>query len=212
MMQKTRVKICGITRLDDLSLAIKYGADAVGFIFYKKSPRYVELAQAKMLTEATPAFVDTVAVFVDSTEEEVNAVLRQMPISLIQFNGRESAEFCGSFQHPYIKAIKMDEHVNLSDCEKAYKKAKGFLLDAYEPGQPCGSGEPFDWASIPAKLEKPLILASGLNSDNIGDAITQVKPYAVDVSRGVEHSPGVKDGEKIKSFMTEVKHADEQAN
>ncbi|RTE67594.1 phosphoribosylanthranilate isomerase [Amphritea opalescens] len=201
---RTRVKICGITRLEDALAAIEAGADALGFVFYPPSPRYVDPAVAEAIIAQLPPFVTTVALFVDDSPEQVNAILGQTGIDLLQFHGDESPAYCQQFNRPYFKAVRMSPDIDvIAEC-KRFASARGLLLDAYRPGVPGGTGEAFNWDRIPSDLELPLILAGGLDQNNVAKAISQVKPYAVDVSGGVEMAKGRKDCSKIISFMNEV--------
>lgn len=205
---RTRVKICGITRCEDALIAVDAGADAIGLVFYEKSPRFVESALAAEISRLIPAFVSRVALFKDATQQVIESVLKNVEIDLIQFHGSESAAFCESFAMPYIKALGMKgtEHDAsfLNNGEKNYGSAKALLLDGHAPGEAGGSGESFDWASV-ASVEKPIILAGGLSAENVKQAIAIVRPYAVDVSSGVECSPGIKDKEKIAAFMQQLR-------
>ncbi len=199
---RTRVKICGLTRAEDVQAACDLGADAIGLVFYPPSPRAVTVEQAKLILQAVPPFVAVTALFVNPTVAEVQAVLTQIPaISLLQFHGDESADFCRQFGRAYIKAIPMRDDVDLAQQARDYDDALGLLVDTYKPGIPGGSGESFDWHRLPQSLSKPLILAGGLTPDNVSDAIKQVVPYAVDVSGGVEVSKGIKDRQKIGDFI-----------
>ena len=200
----TRVKICGITSSDDAKLAYESGADAIGLVFYPKSPRHVTIEQAAEIVNGLPPFITSVALFVNETRELIKQVLEKVKIDLIQFHGDESASFCASFHRPYIKAIRMKEGLDLYAVQNEFKSARGLLLDTYKQGVPGGTGESFNWDRVPHDLDKPVILAGGLVADNISDAISQVHPYAVDVSGGVEASKGKKDPEKILRFMQNV--------
>ena len=196
-----RVKICGITNRADAQLASEKGADAIGLVFYPPSPRFVTIEQAKKITRNLPPFLKVVALFVDAQREAVDTVLTQVDIDLIQFHGKESPEFCASFRRPYIKAVRMKDGVDLIRLEKQYKSARGLLLDTYVKGIPGGTGSSFNWDKVPKELTKPVILAGGLIPENVSQAIQKIKPYAVDVSGGVETSPGQKDQNKIAEFM-----------
>jgi phosphoribosylanthranilate isomerase len=204
---RIRVKICGITRCEDAQIAVAAGVDAIGLVFYEKSPRFVENGLAAEISQSVPAFVSRVALFKDATQQAIESVLENVEIDLIQFHGSESAAFCESFALPYIKALGMkgSEHDAsfLINGEKTYASAKALLLDGHAPGEAGGTGESFDWASI-ASVEKPIILAGGLSAQNVKRAIAIVRPYAVDVSSGVERSPGIKDKEKIAAFMQQL--------
>ena len=207
-MLRTRVKICGIKRLEDALAAIDAGADALGFVFYPPSPRSVESTVAEAIIKHLPPFVSTVALFVNESPEQVRAVLEQTGIDLLQFHGDESPEYCNQFERPYFKALRMSPDIDVVAETKRFASARAVLLDAYRAGVPGGTGEAFDWDRIPADLSKPLILAGGLDQHNVKQAINQVKPYAVDVSGGVEAAKGLKDSSKIISFMNEVSRAD----
>lgn len=204
---RTRVKICGITRKQDAQLAVDAGVDAIGLVFYEKSPRFVSKTQAAEISRIMPAFVSRVALFKDADKKMIDAVLDDVEIDLIQFHGSESIEFCERFKLPYIKALglKGAEHDAdyLSTNVDAFKSAKAILLDGHAPGEAGGTGESFDWASISA-VNKPVILAGGLTPENVKQAIEIVRPFAVDVSSGVESAPGIKDKEKISAFMAHV--------
>lgn len=204
---RTRVKICGITNLDDALSAVDAGCDALGFVFYSKSPRAVTTKQAAEIISKLPAFVTSVALFVNETAEIVNQVIAETGIDLLQFHGDESAEFCTAFSRPYIKALRMKPELDLTAQFETYASSQGILLDAYTPGIPGGTGEMFDWSRIPAERATKIILAGGLSTDNVANAITQVSPYAVDVSGGVEASKGIKDSNKMTDFMSEVYRA-----
>ena len=204
LARRTRVKICGITRVDDALAAAELGADAIGLVFYPPSPRAVAIGQARSIVAVMPPFVTIVALFVNPAPEDVEAVLRSVPTDLLQFHGSEPAADCLRFGRPYIKAIRMHKNVSITDsvCESA--SARALLLDTYQDGVPGGTGACFDWSTIPDEVEKRIVLAGGLTAQNVGDAIRQVRPYAVDVSGGVEASKGVKDPDKVAAFIREV--------
>lgn len=206
-LKTVRVKICGITRLDDALAAIDAGADALGFVFYAPSPRAVSPAQAAEIIRQLPPFITTTALFVNETAEQVSRVIAETGIDLLQFHGDETAQFCGQFGRPYFKALRMAPDIDVAEQVSQYPDARGILLDAYRAGVPGGTGEVFDWGRIPENLDTPLILAGGLDHTNVAQAVAQVKPYAVDVSGGVEQSRGVKDKSKITLFMREVARA-----
>ena len=203
----TRVKICGITRVEDGLVAAREGADAIGLVFYGKSPRHVEVAQAAQIARALPPFVTTVGLFVDPTAAEVEAVLRQLRLDSLQFHGDEPPEFCDQFGVPYLKAKRVKEGVDLVQYGVRYREAKALLLDAYVEGVAGGTGQSFDWGLIPAELPLPVILSGGLDPQNVEAAIRQVRPWAVDVSSGVEQAKGIKDAAKIAAFMQGVRNA-----
>jgi phosphoribosylanthranilate isomerase len=198
-----RTKICGITAIDDAQATVAAGADAIGLVFYAKSSRCVTVAQAAEIARAVGPFVTTVGLFVDAAREEIEAVLQAVPLQLLQFHGHETPAFCASFKCPFIKAIRMADGVDVlaADREYAAAGALGLLLDSYSPAAPGGTGETFGWERIPANLQLPLILAGGLSPENVGAAVAQVKPYAVDVSSGVESAPGRKDSARIAAFV-----------
>ncbi len=199
----TRIKICGIKHQDDALKAVEYGADAIGLIFVEKSPRYVSLTEARLIAESIPPFVTVVGLFMDASAATVREALKVVPINLLQFHGDESPEFCEQFEMPYIKVLRMRENVNVVAFAQEYPNAAGILLDTYSKAG-GGSGQTFDWSLIPEGIPLPLILAGGLNPDNVASAVETVKPYAVDVSSGVESEPAVKDHKKIEQFIKEV--------
>jgi phosphoribosylanthranilate isomerase len=204
---RTRVKICGITNLSDAQSAVEAGCDALGFVFYSKSPRAVTPEQAAEIIANVPAFVTSVALFVNESSEIVNQVIAKTGLDLLQFHGDESAEFCSTFSRPYIKALRMKPELDLTAQFETYASSQGILLDAYTPGIPGGTGEMFDWSRIPEERTTKIILAGGLSAANVAKAIAQVSPYAVDVSGGVEASKGIKDSNKMTDFMSEVYRA-----
>jgi phosphoribosylanthranilate isomerase len=201
---RTRVKICGITRPEDAAHAALCGADAVGLVFYPASPRAVDVAQARAVVEALPPFVTVVALFVDPAPATVREVLAALPVGLLQFHGDEPPEACEGYGRPYLKAVPMREGVDLAGQARRYASAAGLLLDSYRVGLKGGTGVTFDWSRIPADLGKPLILAGGLTPENVGEAVRRVRPYAVDVSGGVEAAKGVKDPERVAAFIRGV--------
>ncbi len=202
----TRIKICGITREQDMQAAVNSGADALGFVFYDKSPRHVGLEQAAEIVQAVPPFVTVVGLFVNPSVEYVREVLAQVSLDVFQFHGEEPPEFCGQFGRAYLKAVRVKTGVDLVQCAARYAAAQGLLLDAFIEGTHGGTGESFDWALIPHDLPLPVILSGGLHSGNVATAIKQVRPYAVDVSSGVEVTKGIKDAAKIAAFIKEVKN------
>jgi len=201
---RVRVKICGITRVEDALSAVENGADAIGLVFYEPSPRYVNISQAMEIANIIPAFVSVVGLFVNAEAAFVNTVISQVKLDLLQFHGDESPEECASYGLPFIKAIRVKSDTNLVQCAKDFSASKALLLDAHAEGVAGGTGQIFDWNLIPPGLTKPVILAGGLNVQNVAQAIQQVQPYAVDVSGGVESSKGIKDAAKIAAFMQQV--------
>jgi len=206
----TRIKICGITREQDLHAVASSGADALGLVFYEKSARHVSVRQAADLVRAVPPFVTVVGLFVNPTVEYMHEVLAKVALDVLQFHGEESPEFCRQFSKPYLKAIRVKQGVDLLQCASRYASAQGLLLDAYVEGTQGGTGESFDWALIPHDLPLPVILSGGLHAGNVAAAIRQVRPYAVDVSSGVEAAKGIKDAAKVAAFINEVKQIDVQ--
>jgi len=209
LKRRTRVKICGITRSDDALAAAALGIDAIGLVFYDGSPRNVGVEQAATICRQLPAFVTTVALFLDADPSLVNEVLEHAPVDLLQFHGAEDPAYCERFARPYIKALGMGSlnREGLISQSKAYKNARGLLLDSHAEGAAGGTGEAFDWSSIPAQLNKPVILAGGITVNNVATAISRVQPWAVDVSSGVEVDKGIKSVELMSAFMQEVDNA-----
>ncbi|MFP3515193.1 phosphoribosylanthranilate isomerase [Pseudomonas sp. SIMBA_077] len=204
-MSAVRSKICGITRIDDALAAVDAGADAIGFVFYAKSPRAVNAVQARAIIAALPPFVTTVGLFVNASACELNETLDAVPLDLLQFHGDETPAQCEGYHRPYIKALRVKAGDDIAAACAAYASASGVLLDTYVEGVPGGTGQAFDWSLIPQGLSKPIILAGGLSVQNVAQAIAQVQPYAVDVSGGVEMSKGIKDHDKIRAFMQAVR-------
>jgi phosphoribosylanthranilate isomerase len=206
---RTRVKICGITRTEDALAAAALGVDAVGLVFYDKSARHVGIQQAAAICQQLPAFVTAVALFLDADETLVNDVLAHVPVDLLQFHGAEDPAYCERFGRPYIKALGMGSlnQQGLISQSKAYKNARGLLLDSHTAGEAGGTGEAFDWDCIPEQLNKPVILAGGLSVSNVASAVRRVQPWAVDVSSGVEIGKGIKSAELMSAFMQEVENA-----
>ncbi len=200
-----RVKICGITRLEDALAAAEAGADAIGLVFYPPSPRAVDIEKASSIVAALPPFVTTVGLFVDAAPEAVRAVLASVPLDLLQFHGDETDEYCRQFSRPYLKALRVQPSDDLNALAARWPGASGILLDSYQRGVPGGTGEVFDWSLIPAQRNWQLILAGGLDTANVADAVARCRPWAVDVSGGVEQSKGIKDASRITSFIREVK-------
>ena len=211
-LKRTRIKVCGITRAQDAIEAARLGVDALGLVFYPPSSRAIELERALQIREVLPAFVQAVGLFVNPRHDEVATVLRVFPELVLQFHGDETAEFCNSFGRPYLKALPMGKGQDGtgSDVNAAiaqHPHAAGFLLDSHAPGAVGGTGQAFDWTSIP-ELTRPLILAGGLNPSNVAEAVRLVRPWAVDVSSGLESAPGMKDFSKMAEFVDEVRYAD----
>ncbi|MDA8109265.1 MAG: phosphoribosylanthranilate isomerase [Betaproteobacteria bacterium] len=204
---RTRVKICGITRVADARAAADAGADAIGLVFYAPSPRMLALEQARALRRALPPFVCAVALFVDPDAAEVARVIEAVRPDALQFHGDEPPEFCAGFGLPYLKACRVRPGVDLLEYLRPYSDAAGWLADAYVEGY-GGRGASFDWCLVPAERARPLILSGGLTPGNVGEAIRRVRPWGVDVSSGVESAQGIKDAAKIAAFLAEVKHAD----
>lgn len=205
---KTAVKICGITRTADALAAARHGAHAIGLVFYKPSPRYVDPDTAAAIVRALPPFITTVGLFVDAGEDEVREIAAHTGVQLLQFHGAESADFCASFDVPYMKAVRVQPGVDLLQYARDFSSARALLLDAYREGLHGGTGAVFDWELIPRMLPLPLVLSGGLTPENVADAIRRVHPTAVDVSSGVEASKGIKDEAKIAAFITGVRNAD----
>lgn len=208
-MLRVRTKICGITRAEDALCAVNSGADAIGLVFYPPSPRNVSIAQAKEICEVMPPFVTIVALFVNEQRLEIEKICQAVPINIIQFHGDETEKDCLGYKLPYIKAIKIRTHTDLDFAESEFKSAQAILVDTYKKGVAGGTGELFDWSLLPAEPKKPLILAGGLTPHNIQKAIKTVKPYAVDVSGGVEREKSIKDHKKVTQFIKEVARASE---
>jgi phosphoribosylanthranilate isomerase len=205
---RTRIKICGITRAEDALAAAAAGADAIGLIFYAGSSRHVTVEGAAAIVGRLPPFVTAVGLFVNPGEDEVRAVLDQVPLDLLQFHGAETPGFCARFGRPYIKALAAAPGVDLLQSAALYGDARGVLVDAYVPGAHGGTGVTADWHAIPGTLPLPLVLAGGLTPDNVDRAVRTVKPWAVDVSSGVELARGLKDHDKMTAFVRGVRNAD----
>ncbi|MCY1276428.1 N-(5'-phosphoribosyl)anthranilate isomerase [compost metagenome] len=204
-MSAVRIKICGITRIEDALAAIAAGADALGFVFYARSPRAVTPAQASAIIAALPPFVTTVGLFVDMPRAELTRLLSEVPLDLLQFHGDEGPDDCAGYGRPYIKALRVKAGDDVAAAIARYPAASGILLDTFVAGTPGGTGEAFDWSLVPQDAAKPLILAGGLTPENVADAVRQVRPYAVDVSGGVEASKGIKDAAKIQAFIQQAR-------
>jgi phosphoribosylanthranilate isomerase len=210
--QRTRVKICGITRVEDAISAVNAGADAIGLVFYAPSPRALTMAQAQSIVAALPPFISVVGLFVNAPQTEIESVLSKVRLDILQFHGDETAhdceQVCEQINLPYYKAIRVKSDTNLLQYEAEFKSAKALLLDTFSEAAVGGTGQVFDWNLIPKNMTKPVILAGGLTADNVAAAIQQVRPYAVDVSGGVEQNKGIKDAAKIAAFMRGVRNAD----
>jgi phosphoribosylanthranilate isomerase len=204
----TAVKICGITRVEDGLAAAHAGAHAVGLVFHRASARCVDIGRARAIVERLPPFVTAVGLFVDPQPDDVARVLREVQLNLLQFHGDEAPELCARFGLPYLKACRVAGGTDLLQYAALHRSAKGLLLDAYVTDAHGGTGRSFDWSMIPRDLPLPVVLAGGLTSSNVGEAIRVVRPWAVDVSSGVEREPGVKDAAKIAAFMRGVRDAD----
>jgi phosphoribosylanthranilate isomerase len=213
-MRKTRIKICGIRRVEDAMHAAQAGADAIGLIFYAPSPRAVTLQQAIAVRDALPPFMSTVALFVNAARSDVNEVCESLNPSLLQFHGDEDRDYCASFSRPYLKAIRVGASMKADDLVQLqieFSTAKALLLDTLSVGQYGGTGESFNWDVIPKSLREKIVLSGGLTPANVGEALRKIRPWAVDVSSGVESEKGIKDPEKILAFMSAVRLADTQA-
>jgi phosphoribosylanthranilate isomerase len=204
----TAIKICGITRTEDALAASRYGAAAIGLVFYRPSPRYIEPDAAAAIVRALPPFVTAVGLFVDAPEDEVRAVAARSRIQLLQFHGAETPEYCARFELPHMKAVRVRPGVDLLQYARDFHQAKALLLDAFQEGLHGGTGAVFDWSLIPQALPMPVVLSGGLSPENVGDAVRRVKPFAVDVSSGVEVRRGIKDAQRIAAFIRGVRDAD----
>jgi len=206
--RRTRIKICGLTRPEDVDAAVAAGADAVGFVLYPQSPRYVELQRLGELVSRVPPFVATVGLFVNASDAQIEAVQGCVRLSLLQFHGDETAAQCDAPGIPYLKAVRMQVGLDLVEWASRYPDSAALLLDAWVDGY-GGGGKTFDWSLIPEKLARRVVLSGGLNAQNVADAIAQVHPYAVDVSSGVESAKGIKDADRIREFCAAVRGADD---
>ena len=210
-MHRTRIKICGITSVDDALAAARLGADAIGLVFYPPSPRAVPLALATAIAHALPPFVSIVALFVNATRESVQSVIDKIRPTLLQFHGDEDTAYCNQFAMPYLKAIRVGAGMSGADLliyEAQFPSAKALLLDTLAAGLYGGSGQMFDWQLVPAEMHARIVLSGGLHPENVGDAVRQIRPWAVDVSSGVEVEKGIKDHRKMTQFIEAVKNAD----
>ena len=208
---RTRIKVCGFTRIEDIASATCLGVDAIGLVFYPKSARAVTPRQAKPLIAATPPFVSKVGLFVNAEASDVRECLATVHLDVLQFHGNETATYCQQFSRPWIKAIRVKPETNLLECIAQYREADGLLFDADVAGF-GGGGKAFDWSLIPAALPRTFVLSGGLSAENVGDAIRRIRPWAVDVSSGIEaahgKSKGIKDAQRMAQFVTEVERAD----
>ena len=203
----TRIKICGLTRLEDVDAAVAAGADAIGLVFYPPSPRHVDLAQAAALARRVPPFVSVVGLFVNASPDEVRRTLAAVPLHVLQFHGDEDEAYCLQFDRPYLRAARMRPGFDLLQYAASFPSAQAILLDAFVDGY-GGGGASFDWSLIPNDLSCPLVLAGGLDAGNVAEAVRQVRPAAVDVSSGVEAGKGIKDAERMRAFVAAVRAAD----
>ncbi|MBK1645372.1 phosphoribosylanthranilate isomerase [Thiocapsa imhoffii] len=205
---RTRVKICGLTRHEDVAAAVAAGVDAIGFVFHEPSPRAVTPEQARALCDVVPPFVTAVGLFVDADAARIRHILERVPLELLQFHGDEAPDFCAAFARRWIKAVRMRPQTDPRAERLRYRDAAGLLLDTYDPARAGGTGRRFDWDRIPAEMASSIILAGGLDATSVGDAIRQVRPFGVDVSGGVEAAKGVKDHDQIHTFMQRVTDVD----
>ncbi len=211
-MNRTRIKICGLKDPAHARLAAEAGADAVGLVFHAASPRNVTLDDARAVSQALPPFVMAVGLFVDAPRATIDAALASVPLDLLQFHGDEPPEFCASFHIPFLKAIRMEPGTDLVEWSRRFSRAKALLLDAHVPGQPGGTGHTFDWGGVPGNLPLPIVLSGGLDAANVGRAMREVKPWAVDVSSGVEARRGTKDPQMILDFIRSVRLEDAKSS
>ena len=207
-LPRTRIKICGIKSIEHARVVCDAGADSIGLVFHRASARFIDLGDAREIRQQIPAFVTVTALFLDDDAEWVREVVKTVRPDCLQFHGTESADYCESFDRPYIKAVPMASVEDLDAYVEDYPLAQGFLLDSNAAGRLGGSGDTFDWSKIPSSFQRPLILAGGLTPKNVADAVTEVRPWAVDVSSGVEQSKGIKDSRLIQQFCNEVFRVD----
>ena len=201
----TKVKICGFTNSENARDAAIAGVDAIGLVFYDKSPRNVDIQKAREIVAALPPFINRVGLFVNANPSFIDEVLCEVPLDTLQFHGDEEVVDCTQYQMPFIKSLRVTSKTNLDQIAEHFSDASALLLDSYNPNSFGGTGEIFDWSLARVKIDLPIILAGGLNSDNVSEAISQVNPYAVDASSGVESSPGMKDIDKILAFIQSVR-------
>ena len=207
MTTRTRIKFCGMTRPQDADAAVRLGADAIGLVLAPGSPRFIGLAQAAIIRRRLPPFVQAVALLRNASSDEVKRALDELQPDLLQFHGEETPAFCESFRHPYLRAVPMKGGADLGDWERRFAGAAALLLDAHGAGEQGGQGRAFDWGAV--RATRPYVLAGGLAPGNVGDAVRQLRPYAVDVSSGIEQAPGIKDEGKMQRFIEAVRQADE---
>ena len=207
-VRRTRVKICGITRPEHATAAASAGADAIGLVFYEPSPRCVTIAQARTICRSLPPMVSVVGVFVNPAPRDIDVVVDSVPVDLLQFHGEESPELCAAAARPYVKAVRVRERADILEASERYTDARALLLDTHHDALWGGTGMSFDWSVVPRDVAHPVVLAGGLTPENVVDAIRRVRPFAVDVSGGVERSPGDKDPECMDRFMKEVAGAE----
>jgi phosphoribosylanthranilate isomerase len=193
--------MCGMMQKEDIAQAAFLGADAIGLIFAPQSPRALTIEKAKTLLNQFPLFLDAVAVLVDPCAAFVEQIIQELPVNLLQFHGEETPEFCNQFKIPYIKAIPVTSKEAILNAQANYEQAKALLLDTYSPKAKGGTGKPFDWNLIPDNLEKPFLLAGGLTSENVSEAVKRLNPYGVDVCSGIEQSPGIKNHQQMRQFV-----------
>ncbi len=208
--RRTRIKLCGLSRSEHLGLAADLGVDAVGLVFYGPSARCVDPNRAAEMAAVCPPFVTLTGLFVNPSAAEVEQVLARVPLDCLQFHGDESNDFCRQFGRPWIKAVRMEPALAVADELERWPDARGLLLDAWHPEQPGGTGLTFDWSLIPERWRGRIVLAGGLTPDNVGQAIQQVRPWAVDVSGGIEHRKGDKDSALMAAFVAAVRQEDER--
>ncbi|MBX3689031.1 phosphoribosylanthranilate isomerase [Dokdonella sp.] len=206
-MSRTRIKFCGITRGEDVRCALELGVDAIGLVLTRKSRRFVEPSSARVLRALLPPFVSAVALLMDDDPEWVEQVIQVVRPDLLQFHGSEDAAFAERLDYPYLKAVPMASVDDVPAYARAHPRAAGFLLDSHAVGAVGGTGAAFDWTRVPRNLDRPLVLAGGLDAGNVAAAITQAQPYAVDVSSGIESEPGIKDPQRMRAFVAAVRAA-----
>ncbi len=206
---RTRIKVCGLTTPADAQAVVATGVDAVGLVFYAPSPRAVTVAQAQAICRSLPPFVSVVGLFVNETREMIEGVLESVPLSCLQFHGDESPENCDGYGIPFLKAARVQTGLDLVQFAARYDNAQGVLVDAFVPGVPGGTGQTFDWSLVPTKWACPWVLSGGLTGENVAAAVRQLRPWAVDVSSGVEEAPGRKSLGAVERFVAAVKAADD---